>query len=75
MFVKQAKNFAQGFSRALHNGFTTITYWNNYNSVCFMDNDIESNRESWETVGVRNKGKEIGVHTSKVAVHYRSICG
>ena len=39
-FVKQAKNFARGFSKAFHNGSTTIKYWNDNNSVC-LDNDAK----------------------------------
>ena len=47
-FVKQTKNFARGFSKALHNGSTTIKYWNDNNSARFIDNNAKWNREGWE---------------------------
>ena len=72
-FMKQAKNFALGFSTSLHPGAITITYWNDNNPVCFMDNDIESSKKTWETMEVKNrKGAKIGVHLPKVESYYRS---
>ena len=53
-FMKQTKNFAHGFSKSLHHDFLTITYWNNNNAVCFMDNDMDSSRDTWETILVKN---------------------
>ena len=44
-FLKQAKNFARGFSKSLH-GAITIAYWNDNNPVCFMDDDTESSKET-----------------------------
>ena len=74
--MKQTKSFARGYSKSLHNDFLTVTYWNDNNAVTFIDNDIESGMDSWETTGyTNNQGDEIGVHIPKVAVHYRSIYG
>ena len=53
-FMKQTKNFARGFSKSLHHDFLTITYWNDNNAVCFMDNDMDSSRDTWETILVKN---------------------
>ena len=75
-FTKQTKNFARGYSKCLHKGSVTITYWNDNNAVCFVDNDIDSSRETWETTGCRNRhGEETGVHIPRVAAHYRSVYG
>ena len=75
-FVKQTKSFARGYSKSLHNDFLTVTYWNDNNAVTFIENDIVSGMDSWETTGyTNNQGDEIGVYIPKVAVHYRSIYG
>ena len=75
-FMKQTKNFARGFSKSLHHDFLTITYWNNNNAVCFMDNDMDSSRDTWETILVKNRnGGETAVHIPKVASQYRSVYG
>eukprot|EP00112_Aurelia_sp_Birch-Aquarium-sp1_P010950 Seg2314.4 transcript_id=Seg2314.4/GoldUCD/mRNA.D3Y31 product="hypothetical protein" protein_id=Seg2314.4/GoldUCD/D3Y31 len=54
-FVKKANNFARGYSKTLHKGFVTITYWNDNNDVCFVDNDMDFRQESWEITSVRNR--------------------
>eukprot|EP00794_Sanderia_malayensis_P000684 gene684-biopygen1109 len=41
--VIQARNFVGGFSKALHCGDLTITYWNDKNAVTFLDNRVEGN--------------------------------
>eukprot|EP00794_Sanderia_malayensis_P005758 gene5758-biopygen4674 len=41
--VIQARNFVGGFSKALHCGDFTITYWNDNNAVTFLDNGVEGN--------------------------------
>ena len=79
-FMKQAKHFSRGISKSLHHGAITITYWNDNNPVCFIDNardnDIETSKETWETIEVKNrKGEEIGVHLPKAASYYRSVYG
>ena len=75
-FMKQTKNFARGFSKSLHHDFLTITYWNDNNAVCFMDNDMDSSRDTWETILVKNRnGGETAVHIPKVASQYRSVYG
>ena len=73
-FMKQT--FGHGFSKSLHHDFLTITYWNDNNAVCFMDNDMDSSRDTWETILVKNRnGGEIAVHIPKVASHYRFVYG
>ena len=75
-FMKQTKNFARGFSKSLHHDFLTITYWNDNNAVCFMDNDMDSSCDTWETILVKNRnGGETAVHIPKVASQYRSVYG
>ena len=70
------RNFARGYSRTLHIDFVTITYWNDNYAVCFVDNDIDSRQESWETMSVRKReGNEVGVHIPRVAALYRSVYG
>ena len=64
-YVKNTKAFARGFSRSLHseNGIT-LTYWNDNNSVVFLDNDIESEDEAPITV---NQGEnQIAIHIPKI---------
>ena len=74
--MKQTKNFAHGFSKSLHHDFLTITYWNDNNAICFMDNDMDSSRDTWETILVKNRnGGETAVHIPKVASQYRSVYG
>eukprot|EP00112_Aurelia_sp_Birch-Aquarium-sp1_P002790 Seg13080.1 transcript_id=Seg13080.1/GoldUCD/mRNA.D3Y31 product="hypothetical protein" protein_id=Seg13080.1/GoldUCD/D3Y31 len=51
----KVKNFARCYSKTLYKGFVTITYWNDNNAVCFVDNDIDSRQESWETTSVINR--------------------
>ena len=74
--MKQVKNFARGFSKPLHHESVTITYWNDSNAVCFVDNDIDSSRDSWDTIGIKDRrGEETGMHIPKVASQYRDVYG
>ena len=75
-FLKQAKNFARGFFKPLNHESVTTTYWNDSNAVCFVDNDIYSSRDSWDTIGIKDRrGEEAGVHVPKVASQYRAVYG
>ena len=75
-FLKQTTNVARVFSESLHHDFLTITYWNHNNAVCFMDNDKDSSRDTWETIAVKNRnGEKTAVHIPKVASKYRYVYG
>ena len=73
---KQTKNFSRGFSKSLQHDFLTITYWNDNNAVCFMDNDTDLSCDTWEIIAVKNRnGEKTAVHISKAASQYRSVYG
>ena len=44
MFKSRCKKYCHGFSETLHNGDLMVTYWNDNNSVVFLDNDLKSGR-------------------------------
>ncbi len=73
--VKTAKRFARGFSKALHKGMTTVTYWNDNNAVTFLDNGIESGREHWDIIKANHGAEQCAIHVPKVAQLYREIYG
>ena len=33
-------------------------YWIDGNAVCFVDNDIDSSRDSWDTIGIKDRRGE-----------------
>ena len=46
------------------------------NAICFMDNNMDSSHDTWETILVKNQnGGETAVHIPKVASQYRSVYG
>eukprot|EP00795_Rhopilema_esculentum_P004046 gene4046-20219_t len=73
--IKAAKSFARGFSKTLSNGQLTLTYWNDNNVVIFLDNDISSGREFWDTLEVKQGAVNQVIHMPEVAKLYREIYG
>ena len=70
-----AKVFARGFSKTLHCSFVHVTYWNDNNVVVFLDNDIKSGKESWNTIAVNQGRDQVAIHVPEVATLYREMYG
>ena len=73
--IKTTKTFARGFSKSLHCGFVNLTYWNDNNAVIFLDNDVESGRETWNTIEVNQGEDDVVIHVPKVEEIYREVYG
>ena len=76
IFKNRCKSFICGYSESLHHGEgITLTYWNDNNAVCFLDNNVESGEENWSLIETNNKGGRSIVHIPKVAAIYRKTYG
>ena len=75
MFKSRCKKFCRGLSETLHNEDLTVIYWDDNNSVVFLDNDLESGPENWDFIETQDKRNRIKVYAPKVALLYRSKCG
>ena len=75
MFKSRCKKYCRGFSETLHNGDLTVTYWNDNNSVVFLDNDLESGWENWGFIETQDKRNRIKTYAPEVAQPYRSMYG
>lgn len=73
--VKKTKEFVRGFSKSLHCGNLSITYWNDNNAVTFLDNGVPSGREHWETIEVNQGAKKAVIHVPHVAKVYKEVYG
>ena len=73
--IKTTKTFARGFSKSLHCGFVNLTYWNDNNAVVFLDNDVNSGRETWNTIEVNQGEDDVVIHVPKVGEIYREVYG
>ena len=73
--MKTTKTFARLFSKSLHCGFVNLTYWNDNNAVVFLDNDVESGRETWNTIEVNQGEDDVVMHVPKVGEIYREVYG
>ena len=70
------KEFCSWFLKIPASRFPHHHLWNDNNAVCFMDNDMDSSRDTWKTILVKNRnGGETAVHILKVASQYRSVYG
>ena len=70
-FLKNTKSFVRGYSQSLHHENLNLTYWNDNNAVCFLDNDVDSAKENWSTIKVNGQA----IHTPPSVVLYRQIYG
>ena len=70
-FLKNTKSFVRGYSQSLHHQNLNLTYWNDNNAVCFLDNDVDSAKENWSTIEVNGQA----IHTPPSVVLYRQIYG
>ena len=76
IFKNRCKSFIRGYSESLHHGEgITLTYWNDNNAVCFLNNNVESGEENWSLIETNNKGGRSIVHIPKVAAIYRETYG
>ena len=75
LFKSRCKSFVRGYSQTLYNGDITLTYWNDNNAVCVVDNNIESGKEHWELIEVKGKSDRLVIHIPKVAAHYKDTYG
>ena len=73
--IKSAKEFARGYSKTLHKDSLTVTYWNDNNVVVFLDNDIRSGKDFWQTIEVNQGAEQTVIHVPEVARLYREIYG
>ncbi len=71
--IKTAKVFGQGFSKSLHCGVINLTHLNDNNVVVFLDNDIPSGRETWNTIDVNKGEDEVVIHVRKLGEIYREV--
>ena len=46
----RASRWIIGYSETVHCGSFNITFWNDSNSVTFLDNDLISSRNTWEQI-------------------------
>ncbi len=74
-FLSRAKRFPRGLSQSLHHGDINITYWNDNNAVCFLDNDISSAREEWQIHEIRSGRETSTAYLPKVAAIYKDVNG
>ena len=70
-FMKKAKSFVRGYSQSLHHENLHLTYWNDNNAVCFIDNNMKSSKEDWTTIEVNGQA----IHTPPSVLLYRQIYG
>ena len=75
LFKSRCMSFVRGYSQTLYNGDITLTYWNDNNAVCVVDNNIESGEEHWELIEVKEKRDRLVIHVPKVAAHYKDTYG
>ena len=71
LFKSRCKSFVRGYSQTLYNGDIMLTYWNDNNAVCVVNNNIESGEEHWELIEVKGKSDRLVIHVPKVAAHYQ----
>ena len=75
MLKSRCKKCCNGFSETLHNEDLMVTYWNDNNSVVFLDSDQESGPENWDFIETQDKKNRIKVYAPKVARLYWSMNG
>ena len=75
MFKSRCKKYCRGFSETLHNEGLTVTYFNDNNSVVFLDNDLESGPENCYFIETQDKRNRMEVYAPKVARLYWSMYG
>ena len=75
MFKSRCKKYCHGLPETLHSEHLTATYWNDNNSVVFLDNDPESGPENRDFIETQDKRNHIKVCAPKVARLYRSKYG
>ena len=69
------KSRIRGYSEADHRGSLNITFWNDSNSVAFLDNDLISSRDTWEQIGTQSGPDKLITFAPHAAAIYRQNYG
>ena len=65
----------QGLSETFRCGSLNITFWNDSNSVAFLDNDLISSRDTWEQINTQSGPDKLITFASHAAAIYRQNYG